>query len=124
MKHTLSQMIWAAITFMEPARLHFLPPGTTTNDEKYPNIKRMPSRMIWKAISFMGLAGLHFLPPGTTMNGEKYVDFLNSKLELLMRTHSCEIFMHDGAPCHRSKVVKKWSKKMSKCWSGHETVRI
>ena len=42
------------------------------------------------------------------MNGEKYVNLLKRKLELHMRVHHCKIFMHDGAPCHRSKVVKKF----------------
>ena len=59
-------------------------------------------------------AGLHFLPPGTIMNGKKHVDLLNSKLELHMRTHSCEIFKHNGAQCRRSKVVKiSWRKRYS-----------
>jgi len=59
-------------------------------------------------MSFRGTAGLYFLPPGITMNGEKYVNLLKSKLELHMRVHNCDIFMHDGAPCHRSKVVKNF----------------
>jgi len=62
--------------------------------------------MIWGAMSFRGTAGLYFLPPGTTMNGVKYVSLLKSKLELYMRVHNFDIFIHDGAPCHRSKVVK------------------
>ena len=40
------------------------------------------------------------------MNGVKYVSLLKSKLELYMRVHNFDIFIHDGAPCHRSKVVK------------------
>ena len=40
-----------------------------------------------------------------------------------MTVHNCLIFMHDGAPCHRSKVVKKFleQKKKSKTleWSGN-----
>ena len=42
------------------------------------------------------------------MNGEKYVNLHRSKLELHMRVHNCNIFMHDGAPCHQSKVVKNF----------------
>jgi len=52
-----------------------------------------------------------FLPPGTAMNGEKYVNLLKSKVELHMRVHNCDIFIHDGAPCHRSKVVKNFLQK-------------
>ena len=25
-----------------------------------------------------------------------------------MRVHNCDIFLHDGAPCHRSKVMKNF----------------
>ena len=56
----------------------------------------------------MGTVGLYFLPPETIINGEKYVNLLKSKLKLHMKVHNCEIFMHDGAPCHRSKVMKKF----------------
>ena len=67
--------------------------------------------MIWGAMPFMRTAGLYFLPPETTINGEKYVDLFTSKLELCMRVHNCEIFMQDGVPCHRSKMVKKFLKR-------------
>ena len=74
-------------------------------------MKHPPSQMIWIVTSFMGPAGLHFLLSGTTVN---------SKLELIMRTHSCEIFMYDGAPCHRSEVVKNFleQKGIQMAWSG------
>ena len=42
------------------------------------------------------------------MNGEKYVKVLQEKLQLHMTVHQCDISMHDGAPCHRSRVVKKF----------------
>ena len=61
----------------------------------------------------MGTAGLYFLPPGTTMNGEKYLNLLKSKLELYMTVHNFQIFMHDGVPCHRSKLVKKFLEEKS-----------
>ena len=56
----------------------------------------------------MGTAGLYFLLPETTINGEKYVKLLKIKLVLHIRVHNCEIFIHGGALCHRSKVVKKF----------------
>ena len=60
-------------------------------EEKYTTLtmKHPPSQMIWGAMSFMGPAGLCFLSPEMTINGEKNVDLLNSKLEFLIRTHSC-----------------------------------
>ena len=55
-------------------------------------------------------ARLFFLPPGMTINGQKYVDLLKDKLELHMAIHKCKIFMQDGAPCHRSKIVTQFLK--------------
>ena len=42
------------------------------------------------------------------MNGSKYVDLLKTKLLLHMSVHNTSIFIQDGAPCHRSKNVKKF----------------
>ena len=33
---------------------------------------------------------------------------LKDKLELHMAIHKCKIFMQDGAPCHRSKIVTQF----------------
>ena len=67
--------------------------------------------MIWGAMSQHGIGGLFFLPSGTTINGEKYVQLLSDKLQLHMQVHRCNIFMQDGAPCHRSKLVTSFLKK-------------
>ena len=73
-----------------------------------PTMKHPPSQMIWGAMSKNGTAGLYFLTPGTTMNGSKYVELLKNKLLVHMNVHNTIIFMQDGAPCHRSKIVKKF----------------
>ena len=69
-----------------------------------------------------GTAGLHFLAPSTTANGLKYVELLQENLNLQMVVHNISIFMHDGASCHRSKVVLEYLSK-SKVevldWSGN-----
>ena len=52
-----------------------------------------------------GTAGLYFLPPHTTINGPRSIEMLEQKLDLHMHVHECNIFMHDGALCHKSKVV-------------------
>ena len=84
-------------------------PAGKRYEEKYttPTVKHPPSLMVWGAMSAMGTASLSFLPPKTTMNGTKYVALLRSKLQLHMSVHNCSIFMHDGAPCYRSKAVKE-----------------
>ena len=61
-------------------------------------------------ISVNGKAELFFLPKGVAMNGQRYLQLLEEKLELHMTVHNCEIFMHDGAPCHRSKIVTTFLK--------------
>ena len=42
------------------------------------------------------------------MNGPKYMELLKNMLLLHMTVHNTTIFMHNGAPCHRSKIVKKF----------------
>jgi len=69
-------------------------------------MKDPPSQMIWGAISEHGAVRIFFLSPGTTMNGPRYVELLAEKLKIHMAVHNCTIFMQDGAPCHRSKVIK------------------
>ena len=85
-------------------------PAGKKYEKKYttPTVKHPPSLMVWGAMSAMGTASLSFLLPKTTMNGTKYVALLRSKLQLHMPVHNCSIFMHDGAPCHRSKAVKEF----------------
>ena len=61
-------------------------------------------------MSLNGTAGLFFLPTGTTMNGQRYLDLLKNKLELHMAVHNCTVFMQDGAPCHRAKIVTQFLK--------------
>ena len=73
-----------------------------------PTVKHPPSQMVWGTMSRNGVAALSFLPPGTTINGQKYVQMLSEKLKLHLQVHNCQIFMQDGAPCHRSKVAKKF----------------
>ena len=74
-------------------------------DERYtiPTVKHHPSQM-----SKNSVAALSFLPPGTTINGPKYVQMFSEKLKLHLQVHNCQIFMQDGAPCHRSKVAKNF----------------
>ena len=96
-------------------------------DERYTisTVKHPPSHMVWGAMSRNGVAALSFLPPGTTMNGRKYVQMLSEKLKLYLQVHNCQIFMQDGAACHRSKVAKIfWIATTSTFSSVQETVPI
>ena len=59
-------------------------------------------------MSANGKGGIYFLKPNTTMNGAKYAELLKDKLLTHTAIHQSLIFMHDGAPCHRSKIVKQF----------------
>lgn len=42
------------------------------------------------------------------MNGTKYLDFLKEKLDIPMVLHDCNVFKYYSAPCHWSKLIKKF----------------
>ena len=88
------------------------PPGKQF-DERYTQqtVKHPPSIMVWGGMSAKGNTGLFFLPPKTTMNGQKYLELLKEKLQFHMQFHNCDIFMQDGAPYHRSKIVTNFLMK-------------
>ena len=74
-------------------------------------MKHPTSIMVSGAMSAHGTPGLNFLQPGTNMNGANYLDLLKDKLEIHMMVHDCNVFMHDGASCHRVKSVKNFSQQ-------------
>ena len=94
-----------------PRHRHIRRPAGKRFDEKHivATMKHPPHQMIWGAMSCRGAAGLYFIPPNTTMNRPWYVELLKEKLKL--HIHDCTIFMQDGVPCHRSKVVTEFLKK-------------
>ena len=72
-------------------------------------VKHPYTIMIWGAFSGgRGRAGLEYLPKGVTMNAQRYRNILIKHLNKDMNLHGCNIFMHDGAPCHTANLVKKW----------------
>ena len=44
------------------------------------------------------------------MNSERYIELLETHFLQMFSLHKCQIFMQDGAPCHKSKKVMKWFK--------------
>ena len=71
-------------------------------------VKHPDSVMVWGAISGSGRAGLYFLPKNVTMKGSNYLEVLQDHMLDFWDIHDCNFFMHDGAPAHRTKTVKKW----------------
>ena len=71
-----------------------------------PTVKHPDSIMVWGAFSGeMGRAGLYFLPKNKKMNSDQHVKVLEEHMLSMFHIHSCEVFMQDNAPCHKSKKV-------------------
>ena len=85
------------------------PPGQRYNP-KYTvsSVKHSPSVMIWGCISAKQRGGLWFMPPNTTINSPVYLSILKEKLVTFMGINNCTYFQQDGAPCHTSRLVKRW----------------
>ena len=93
------------------SRLVRRPPGASRYDSKYTvkTVKHPDSVMVWGAFSGnYGRGGLYFLPKNVTMKGSNYLEVLDQHLLPFWHIHECNHFMHDGAPAHRTKVIKKW----------------
>ena len=72
-------------------------------------VKHPAKVMIWGAFTGAGgRAGLAVLPVGKTMNGKMYKNMLSRHLPTFMELHGADIFMQDGAPCHRAREVMDW----------------
>ena len=71
-------------------------------------VKHSPSIMVWGSFSASGRGNLWFLPQNTTMRAANYRTVLQERLLPMMNIRQTSIFMHDGAPCHTAKSVKRW----------------
>ena len=87
-------------------------PSTASRyDPKFtmPTVKHPTSVMVWGCFSASGgRGGLYFLPKNAYMNGDRYIEVLNDHLLPSFHIHNSRIFMHDSAPCHKARKVKKW----------------
>lgn len=66
------------------------------------------SVMVWGCFSGHGAGDLYFLPKNTTIKATNYLRVLQQHLLLSMQRLGCSHFQHDGAPCHKAKVVSNW----------------
>ena len=85
-------------------------PPNKRYDPKYTikTVKHPPSVMCWGAITAHGRAGLSHLPNGARLNSAGYIKILQENVQIHMGISGTTIFQQDSAPCHTSKVVKKW----------------
>ena len=70
--------------------------------------KHPPSQIIWGDMSPNGRTDLYFLPSGSKMIGYKYVELHKEKLVPHMDIRNCTIWMPDGAPCHKNRLVQQF----------------
>lgn len=90
------------------------PPNTRYNARYVaPAVKHCPAIMIWGAITARGRAGIYLMPPGETIKAVNYLQIIKENVPIWLRTRNCDIFMHDGAPCHQAKIVKTWFQENS-----------
>ena len=71
-------------------------------------VKHPPSIMCWGAITAKGRAGFAPLEKGKRLNSQGYIKILEEKAKIHMDIHGVTYFQQDSAPCHVSKVTKKW----------------
>jgi hypothetical protein len=76
-----------------------------------PTVKHSVSVMVWGCFSYKGVGKIRILAPKTTMNSTWYCSILQNEVASTLDDHFGGAyranFQDDGAPCHRSKVVKR-----------------
>ena len=76
-----------------------------------PTVKHPESIHVWGCFSAKGVGSLTILPKNTAMNKEWYQHILREQLLPIIQEQfgyeQC-LFQHDGAPCHKAKVLTKW----------------
>ena len=69
-------------------------------------VKHPAQVMVWGCFTgAKGRGGLYFLPKGQMMNGDNYKLVLEEHLLPFMAMHEATHFLHDGAPCHKTKKI-------------------
>lgn len=76
-----------------------------------PTVKHPETIHVWGCFSVKGVGSLTILPKNTAMNKEWYQNVLREQLLPTIQgqfgNEEC-LFQHDGAPCHKAKVITKW----------------
>ncbi|CAJ0967905.1 unnamed protein product, partial [Ranitomeya imitator] len=76
-----------------------------------PTVKHPETIHVWGCFSAKRIGSLTVLPKNTAMNKEWYQNVLQEQLLPTVQeqfgAQQC-LFQHDGAPCHKAKVITKW----------------
>ncbi|KAL0978515.1 hypothetical protein UPYG_G00171540 [Umbra pygmaea] len=76
-----------------------------------PTVKHPETIHVWGCFSAKGVGSLTILPKNTDMNKEWYQQVLREQLLPTIQEQFADdqcLFQHDGAPCHKAKVITKW----------------
>jgi hypothetical protein len=64
--------------------------------------------MTWGCISSSGPGSLSLIPKGATVKAPLYCHILQEHLQPSMGFGNCQIFQHNGATAHTSRMTKEW----------------
>uniref|UniRef100_A0A8C7DEI0 Transposase n=1 Tax=Oncorhynchus kisutch TaxID=8019 RepID=A0A8C7DEI0_ONCKI len=76
-----------------------------------PTVKHPEPVHVWGCFSAKGVGSLTILSKNTAMNKEWYQHILQEQLLPTIQEQFGDdqcLFQHDGAPCHKAKVITKW----------------
>lgn len=85
-------------------------PGSDPTDSRYTThtVKHPDSLMVWGCFLYHGVGNLVFLPKNIRMNQNNYFQLVLDELDDCVLQCEADIFMQDGAPCHRAKLITDW----------------
>ena len=81
-----------------------------------PTVKHPETFHVWGCFSAKGLGSVKILPKNTAINKEWYQHLLREQLLPTIQEQFGDeqcLFQHDGAPCHKAKVITKWLGKQN-----------
>ncbi|CDR00205.1 unnamed protein product [Oncorhynchus mykiss] len=75
-----------------------------------PTVKHLETIHVWGCFSAKGVGSLTILPKNTAMNKEWYQHILREQLLPTIQEQfgDEQCLFHQGAPCHKAKVITKW----------------
>ena len=76
-----------------------------------PTVKHPETIQVWGCFSAKGVGSLTIFTQNTAMNKEWYQHILREQLLPTIQEQFGDeqwILQHDGAPCHKAKVISKW----------------
>uniref|UniRef100_A0A3B5RBS0 Paired domain-containing protein n=1 Tax=Xiphophorus maculatus TaxID=8083 RepID=A0A3B5RBS0_XIPMA len=81
-----------------------------------PTVKHPETIHVWGCFSAKGVGSLTVLPKNTAMNKEWYQNVLREQLLPTVQKQFGDeqwLFQHDGAPCHKAKVISNWLREQN-----------